>query len=1177
MSLLLRRNKTDREVRGNGDDHSLHRSYSLNRGLAFMNNQIRTVQRGLEVNFGKTSIGALVNQADGLQHRQYEVRCQLKIDRIERNIQILEGFEIVTNLASSIVGAVQLLAPAGPVIYSINQLLGYAKSVQVNKREALSVTDKAVSMTLGMQQTIKHVKYQIPQVMIVCIHDFYRALDECATDVCTAAEHSTLPKELLAQVHGDSFKAILEEGREAMEEAYKMFIANCQVIAIAGIYHPNNPNVIAEDQQDRKADEEFMCQDLRRLLALGVDPFLDALQTAGLTPIQREGIKRAIVIAWKLEAAKKQAGSTSASGSTPIATTAPAITTSNTISSLSTLVDPAAAQKSPVASASRPASPQTTVTVFMLLYMVNTPSVAEALSLPQTPIPDYTRSSSSSDTRQSGELVSLRSDFFKRALDTLEAIEADSSPPKPPRRAQMKVTSLEPKPFLAHIQSSAIPEWSVFDEEILFIRRVGDSSLGNTWKGHWSGKNVRIKSISRPPGDMNPERSILWRHTYMKQVEVWKSLKPSPFVLEFLGASCLEGSRPWHFLSPFCSNGDVDSYLASSPGQSADRLALVYQIALGLRHLHAQQIVHGNLRPRNVLINDKGQAVLSDFGFFFDMKVQMGYNFEESPKLLCFILGGIMPATFTPHLPFDLDYRLNRLRPPYNLGSYSAATLHEVLLRAYRNHPLKRPTMARLCNILEHQRFTSETQRPDFDRSSLAIGIWGYNLWIDAVKAGGKPSPFHPQPLGVPPPASEETVVGSADGAPDEGVEGIPQPRKAQGYCGLSSYEPGSLVSHATLGLYNRVLRVGWKATTEPDAVEICLKRAKRRLVDNVAILEAITFAPGADCVLDCDLVRDIAFAARVLTLRDSMQFGPGDTCPYDWTDDVRDVFRREVEMIAEETCSATEMLCRQLQRLVDDEQLLLTNYFVGYSPGYYPQMELSGDGVYGYPGRKGVLKPLLNRLVGFPWWSLEKLHQLAEYDSELDPGNALTEEAASLERTPEVIEIEDALEFARSRANHDDLRSLDEKVQKRIDTLINTIREIEGLQMSVHVDDRYAYTEVPPPVQNDPSNTSFPELATLAAMSLFPEPRQIRDTKGRAKGKRGMKGIASSPLPKLRYPSPGWRDIHEGGEKRRMSPKQKMAPSGTEEAYSNKSPSSEKSRDLARIRMTNLETGAGL
>ncbi|KZP05089.1 kinase-like protein, partial [Athelia psychrophila] len=63
---------------------------------------------------------------------------------------------------------------------------------------------------------------------------------------------------------------------------------------------------------------------------------------------------------------------------------------------------------------------------------------------------------------------------------------------------------------------------------------------------------------------------------------------------------------------PYMRKGNVREYLEANPG--IDRLKILHDISLGLVHLHSQQIVHGDLKALNVLIDDGDNAVLCDFG-----------------------------------------------------------------------------------------------------------------------------------------------------------------------------------------------------------------------------------------------------------------------------------------------------------------------------------------------------------------------------------------------------------------------------------------------------------------------------------------------------------------------------------------------------------------------------------
>ena len=44
-----------------------------------------------------------------------------------------------------------------------------------------------------------------------------------------------------------------------------------------------------------------------------------------------------------------------------------------------------------------------------------------------------------------------------------------------------------------------------------------------------------------------------------------------------------------------------------------DALTIVSQVGQALAYAHEHHIVHGNIKPENILLDDNGQAVLTDF------------------------------------------------------------------------------------------------------------------------------------------------------------------------------------------------------------------------------------------------------------------------------------------------------------------------------------------------------------------------------------------------------------------------------------------------------------------------------------------------------------------------------------------------------------------------------------
>ncbi|KAG8975619.1 hypothetical protein FRC05_005412 [Tulasnella sp. 425] len=67
-------------------------------------------------------------------------------------------------------------------------------------------------------------------------------------------------------------------------------------------------------------------------------------------------------------------------------------------------------------------------------------------------------------------------------------------------------------------------------------------------------------------------------------------------------------------IAPWYANGNIHGYLRKQP--ETNRMKLLLEIASGLAYLHEFEppVVHGDIKPDNILIDDYGSAVINDFG-----------------------------------------------------------------------------------------------------------------------------------------------------------------------------------------------------------------------------------------------------------------------------------------------------------------------------------------------------------------------------------------------------------------------------------------------------------------------------------------------------------------------------------------------------------------------------------
>ncbi|EIN03641.1 kinase-like protein [Punctularia strigosozonata HHB-11173 SS5] len=95
---------------------------------------------------------------------------------------------------------------------------------------------------------------------------------------------------------------------------------------------------------------------------------------------------------------------------------------------------------------------------------------------------------------------------------------------------------------------------------------------------------------------------------FCQEAVYWKRLV-HPHIVPFLG---VDPQRPACIVSAWMDHGDVMTYISRYP--SADRRQLVLDMAHGLEYMHKGNLIHGDIKSGNLLVDGSGRARLSDFG-----------------------------------------------------------------------------------------------------------------------------------------------------------------------------------------------------------------------------------------------------------------------------------------------------------------------------------------------------------------------------------------------------------------------------------------------------------------------------------------------------------------------------------------------------------------------------------
>lgn len=110
-------------------------------------------------------------------------------------------------------------------------------------------------------------------------------------------------------------------------------------------------------------------------------------------------------------------------------------------------------------------------------------------------------------------------------------------------------------------------------------------------------------------------------------MQLHKSLD-HPYIIKFIDA--LQENNLVYFMLEYAGNGSLFFYINAREGVPENlALRFIYQAALGLQHMHQKNIIHRDVKPENILLDDGFNVKLCDFGW------SCQNNDDEYRKSIC--------------------------------------------------------------------------------------------------------------------------------------------------------------------------------------------------------------------------------------------------------------------------------------------------------------------------------------------------------------------------------------------------------------------------------------------------------------------------------------------------------------------------------------------------------------
>ena len=200
---------------------------------------------------------------------------------------------------------------------------------------------------------------------------------------------------------------------------------------------------------------------------------------------------------------------------------------------------------------------------------------------------------------------------------------------------------------------------------------LGSGAYGEVWVAldQRTGRRVAIKFYTRQGA---VDLSLLSR-----EVEKLVFLSADRYVVQLLDVGW--DATPPHYVMDYIENGSLEDQLQQTGTLPVDQaVEMIGEIGIGLMHLHGKGILHCDLKPGNVLLDQDHKPRLADFGqsrlshelapalgtLFFMAPEQADLQAAPDARWDVYALGALLYCMLTGHPPFRDEALVGEIESP---------------------------------------------------------------------------------------------------------------------------------------------------------------------------------------------------------------------------------------------------------------------------------------------------------------------------------------------------------------------------------------------------------------------------------------------------------------------------------------------------------------------------------